>query len=89
MARTSTKIGNETTEIIDISLLLIGLDKIKQEANLNLGENEELKKELNSKIDSIVTEKEIKICQDIISIIGEPVLQNTLKQQLNQKIYLK
>ncbi|MDN5061797.1 hypothetical protein O8C86_08135 [Aliarcobacter butzleri] len=36
-----------------------------------------------------LTEKEIKICQDIISIIGEPVLQNTLKQQLNQKIYLK
>jgi len=34
-----------------------------------------------------LTEKEIKICQDIISIIGEPVLQNTLKQQLNQKIY--
>ena len=31
--------------------------------------------------------KYLKTCEDIISIIGEPVLQNTLKQQFNQKIY--
>ncbi|WNL30714.1 AAA family ATPase [Aliarcobacter cryaerophilus] len=34
-----------------------------------------------------LSKKDIKTCEDIISIIGEPVLQNTLKQQFNQKIY--
>ncbi|MDD4784999.1 MAG: hypothetical protein PHH12_00875, partial [Candidatus Shapirobacteria bacterium] len=76
MARISTKIGNEKIEIVDVSLLLLGLDKIKQEANLNLGENKELKKELSSKIDSIVIEKEVKTVNEKINDLSKIISKN-------------
>ena len=33
-----------------------------------------------------LSEDEIKTCKHIISIIGEPILQKTLEQQLNEKL---
>jgi len=60
MARISTQIGQESIEIIDTTPLLIALSKLKREANQNLGENEDLKRELNSKIDNIVNDTEVK-----------------------------
>lgn len=33
-----------------------------------------------------LSKEEIKVCKQIISIIGEPILQKTLKHQLNEKI---
>ncbi|MDD2483003.1 MAG: hypothetical protein PHE32_00515 [Candidatus Shapirobacteria bacterium] len=73
MAKTATKIGSENVEVVDISLLLLGLDKIKQEANQSIGENEELKQELNSKIDSIVKEKEIKTVNEKINDLAQTI----------------
>jgi predicted ATP-dependent endonuclease of OLD family len=47
------------------------------------GKINEVIKLLNQKT---LDEKEIKYCENIISIIGEPLLQNTLKHQLSEKL---
>jgi len=51
---TATKINNQTTTTVNMAPLLLILSRLKEDANQNLGENEKLKGELNSKIDRIV-----------------------------------
>jgi len=51
---TAMKTNNQTTTTVNMAPLLFILSRLKKDANQNLGENEKLKGELNSKIDKII-----------------------------------
>lgn len=76
MANTATKINSQSIETVDVSLLLLLLNKVKKEAGQSLGKNESLKKELDSKIDSIFTEEKIETINDKINDLAQTIFKS-------------